>query len=198
MSENSTQEKILDAASRLFLSYGYKRTTVDEIASEAGIAKGSVYLHFDSKESIFGAASLRVCRRVLDAMAAEARSDAPAAERLERVMLTAVLEIWDFCHQAPHAPALWVDVMAAASRYALEAREEGVRIIAEVIADGQATGAFSREWSATGAARLIQLAGESFEPPYLYIDNRREVETQLPRMIQLICRGLNADAPRGQ
>lgn len=43
---------ILDAAERLFVRYGYKKTTVDEIAQEAHIGKGTVYLHFESKEDV--------------------------------------------------------------------------------------------------------------------------------------------------
>lgn len=54
---DSTKSAILEAADRLFEQYGYKKTTIEEIAQEAGIGKGSVYLHFASKEQI-GAAWL--------------------------------------------------------------------------------------------------------------------------------------------
>jgi AcrR family transcriptional regulator len=53
------ERRILDAAARLIEHYGYDKTTVDEIAREAGISKGAIYLHFKSKEDLFEALLLR-------------------------------------------------------------------------------------------------------------------------------------------
>jgi AcrR family transcriptional regulator len=47
------RELILDAAARLIAEHGYDHTTVDDIAREAGVSKGAVYLHWDGKESLF-------------------------------------------------------------------------------------------------------------------------------------------------
>jgi TetR/AcrR family acrAB operon transcriptional repressor len=47
--------RILDAVGRLILRYGFDKTTVDDIAREAGISKGAVYLHFGSKDDLLEA-----------------------------------------------------------------------------------------------------------------------------------------------
>src|SRR6187397_2922070 len=44
-----TRDAILDATDRLLARYGYKKMTIDDLAHEVGIGKGSVYLHFSSK-----------------------------------------------------------------------------------------------------------------------------------------------------
>lgn len=44
--------RLLEAASRLVLLQGYNRTTIDDIARESGVKKGSVFYHFRSKEEI--------------------------------------------------------------------------------------------------------------------------------------------------
>jgi AcrR family transcriptional regulator len=49
------EQRILDAAARLALRYGFDKTTVDDIAREAGISKGAVYLHFASKDDLLEA-----------------------------------------------------------------------------------------------------------------------------------------------
>ena len=60
MSENSERaERILDAANRLFVRYGYDKTTVGEIADEARVSKGAIYLHWKSKEDLFEALIFR-------------------------------------------------------------------------------------------------------------------------------------------
>ena len=62
-SDNEERERrILDAAADLFVHYGYDKTTVSDIAREAGISKGAIYLHFDSKDSLFEALIVREMR----------------------------------------------------------------------------------------------------------------------------------------
>lgn len=50
---------ILDAAATLFVRYGFDKTSVADIAREAGISKGAIYLHFASKDALFEALLLR-------------------------------------------------------------------------------------------------------------------------------------------
>lgn len=59
-SDNTDREqKIISAASELFAYYGFDKTTVSDIARAAGISKGAVYLHFDSKDDLFEAVMVR-------------------------------------------------------------------------------------------------------------------------------------------
>lgn len=54
MSEESAVKKnILDAARKVFSQYGYKKTSMSDIAKESGKAKSSLYHYFESKEAIF-------------------------------------------------------------------------------------------------------------------------------------------------
>src|SRR5690348_14029875 len=69
----STRKKdvILDAARTVFSRKGYAETAVDDVAEEAGIAKGTLYLYFKSKEQLYLAALASDIRQ----MAAEARKE---------------------------------------------------------------------------------------------------------------------------
>ena len=49
------EQRILNAAAQLIVQYGFDKTTVSEIAEGAGISKGAVYLHFESKDTLFDA-----------------------------------------------------------------------------------------------------------------------------------------------
>jgi AcrR family transcriptional regulator len=51
----SRTERILDAARELMLRYGYDKTTINDIAKATGVSKGTVYLHYASKEDLFEA-----------------------------------------------------------------------------------------------------------------------------------------------
>ena len=53
------EQRILDAASRLIAHYGYDKTTVSDVAREAGVSKGAIYLHWKSKTALFEALLFR-------------------------------------------------------------------------------------------------------------------------------------------
>jgi AcrR family transcriptional regulator len=48
-------ERILEAATELVLRWGYDKTTIDDVARRAGVAKGTIYLHWSSREELFAA-----------------------------------------------------------------------------------------------------------------------------------------------
>jgi len=58
-------EIILDAADKIFKRYGYTKTTMDDIAHEAMIGKGTIYYYFKTKEDIF----LTIMKKSIDEIA---------------------------------------------------------------------------------------------------------------------------------
>lgn len=61
-----TRQQIIDAARRVFAEKGVSRTTIDNIASAAGVTRGAVYWHFDNKEELFHAMREQVTLPLLD------------------------------------------------------------------------------------------------------------------------------------
>ena len=53
------EKQLLDAAASLFTQLGFDKTTVADVAAEAGVSKGAVYLHFASKDALLEALILR-------------------------------------------------------------------------------------------------------------------------------------------
>ena len=62
-------ERILDAAADLLQRWGYKRLTMDDVAAAAGIGKGTIYLHWKTREALFQA----VLDREVSALIADLR-----------------------------------------------------------------------------------------------------------------------------
>lgn len=80
------EDAIVDAVNRLLAEKGFDLMTVDEVAAEVGIAKASLYKHFDSKEALAAAAMKRLLARAqaqLDAITAQNLPD--ALSRLQAV-----------------------------------------------------------------------------------------------------------------
>ena len=63
--EAKKRENVLAAARQVFLRYGYKRTTMGDIAAEAHISRPALYVQFPSKEDVFGAVMEQLFGEVL-------------------------------------------------------------------------------------------------------------------------------------
>ena len=60
------EERILDAAAALLVRWGYRKTTIDDVAREAGVGKGTIYLHWKDKNELFLAAIWRASKQLSD------------------------------------------------------------------------------------------------------------------------------------
>ncbi|MFF5210104.1 TetR/AcrR family transcriptional regulator [Streptosporangium sp. NPDC000396] len=84
-------DRILDTAKDLLLRWGYRRVTIDEIAKRAGVGKGTVYLHWRTREQLFFAVGAREAAAMIDAVVAAMRTD-PTEIALHRYMRRFFLE----------------------------------------------------------------------------------------------------------
>lgn len=74
---------ILEAAKRLFITQGYERVSMDQIASEAGVSKLTVYSHYGDKDSLFGEAVRAHCEQGMPTSLFDEEAQTPLRKRLE-------------------------------------------------------------------------------------------------------------------
>ncbi|QHT61114.1 TetR/AcrR family transcriptional regulator [Paenibacillus lycopersici] len=81
-----SRDKILDAAVRVFSRSGYHRSSMDEIALEAGVAKGTLYYHFPSKALMFQALITEGMRMITGRIKSAINQDRTLQEQIELVI----------------------------------------------------------------------------------------------------------------
>jgi TetR/AcrR family transcriptional regulator len=91
------QKAILDAAEEIFLRKSLENITMDEIAAQAELAKGTLYLYFDSKDQILMALTLRALNKLNDIVQEKLKTCTNAWEKI----LAALEGYRDFYHQYP-------------------------------------------------------------------------------------------------
>jgi AcrR family transcriptional regulator len=190
------RELILQAADRLLRHYGAGKTTVADVAREAGVGVGSVYLEFPSKDAIVEALSRTRHRAVLDAMhAAASTAGRPFPERLTAVFearLRAYLAIAD---EGAHACDLVHCVSAAVKSAQASFHDEELALVVDLLRRGAEAGEVEPgEPEAT--ARALLRAYASFKPPWVSGRDRGEVARDLAAMDQLVLHGVVRRAPR--
>lgn len=84
--EQAKKDTILDAAKKLFSHFGYKKTSMDDVAKEAGVAKGTVYLAASSKSDLLYQTILRLLRNCMYTMGHVIDPQFPADEMLPRMI----------------------------------------------------------------------------------------------------------------
>ena len=151
------REAILDAADRLLARYGYKKMTVDDLAADAGIGKGSVYLHFASKEDVVISHVDRIVDRLCVRMEQIAGRDEAAAVRLKAMLIERVV----FRLKAvQHYTEALNDVAAGIRPKLLERRAEHfareARLLQRVLTEGRRNGELGDAGPATTARALIE------------------------------------------
>jgi TetR/AcrR family transcriptional regulator, fatty acid metabolism regulator protein len=187
------KELILDAADRLLAHFGYKKMTVEDIAREAGIGKGTVYLHFASKEDVVLSHVDRIVRPLfaeLDDMAAQ---DLSAADRLRAMLVRRVMLRFDAA--APFTVSL-SEVLSDLRAGVIERRQRHfareAKALAAMLQEGQRLGEF-RAHNAAATARLLIAATNSLLPFSLStaeLGKRREVEATAAGIADLVVAGL--------
>ncbi len=104
-SDTATRERILLEAARLFRHRGYAATTLREIADASSIQAGSIYYHFESKESILGEVLDKGIQVVSDAVRARVESLPPTATTRERLGAAIEGHLWGLLHHGDFTSA---------------------------------------------------------------------------------------------
>lgn len=193
ITREETREAILDATDRLLARYGYRKMTMDDIAQEVGIGKGTIYLHFSSKEEVVLSHIDRIVEHLKERLWAIARSEATVAIRLRLMLITRVMFRFD---SVQHYTQSLNDLLAALrpSYLARRARyfDEEAKIFAEVLDEGRATGAFAFDDALSTAFALLH-ATNSLLPYSLSpgeLGERDEVKEKTAQIADLLLNGL--------
>lgn len=187
------RDLILDAADRLLARYGYKKMTIDDLAREVGVGKGTIYLHFSSKEEVALSRIDRVIDRLKHELQVLGHNDQDPLARLRSMLMLRVLYRFD---SVQHYSESLNQVMATIRPSLLERRksyfEAEARIFAEVLKEGRRAGHFFfKDTMAT--ARALVTATNSLLPYSLSpreLGERDVLVQQTARIVDLLVTGL--------
>jgi AcrR family transcriptional regulator len=187
------RDSILDATDRLLSQYGYKKMTIDDLAREVGIGKGSIYLHFKSKEEIALSHIDRIIQRLCRKLSEIENEDLSQRDKLLKMTLMRVTFRFDSVQHYTQS----LDELLSSLRVKLLARrrkyhDAEANIYSRVIEDGQKSGAFV-EGNPLEIAHTFLLATNSLLPFSLStkeLGKRRELVRKTEYLTELLLRGI--------
>jgi AcrR family transcriptional regulator len=193
MNPTGTRDLILDAAERLIGVLGYSKTTMDDVAREAGVGKRTIYVHFPSKEEVVLCTIDRIVDRLVGRLRKHASATGPVAERVRAMLVERVLFRFDSVRNYSHG----LDELFASLRPAYLARRgryfaAEAEVFADVLRVGHAAGELDAP-DAPAAAEALLLATNSLLPYALSVrelGRRVDVEARVGRVAELLLFGL--------
>jgi AcrR family transcriptional regulator len=193
ITREEVREAILDAVDHLLARYGYRKMTMDDIAQEVGIGKGTIYLHFASKEEVTLSHVDRIVERLKERLWAIARANADVAIRLRLMLVARVLFRFD---SVQHYTQSLNDLLAALRPKLLARRaryfEDEARVFAEVLNEGARAGVFKIEDALSTAFALLH-ATNSLLPYSLStteLGERDDIKEKTEHIADLLLTGL--------
>jgi AcrR family transcriptional regulator len=185
---------ILDAAVRVFARQGFHACRVSDIADEAGVAYGLVYHYFSSKDEILDTVFLERWNVMLHVIAEVDAQDAPVREKLRGI---ASFIVDSYVHDPDVMKVIIVEVTRAANSFGLTHLakiREAYKLIAEIVAKGQANGELRTDVSPDFAALAFYGAIEQVLTGWIFDllpQSPEETETAKSQIVDTICDGLD-------
>jgi AcrR family transcriptional regulator len=91
-------KRIIETAADLFGEFGYNDVRMEDIATRAGVAKGTLYLYYKDKDDLF----LALILERMDQLFEKTQARAQLAEQPEEKLLVVVQEVFDYFRSYPH------------------------------------------------------------------------------------------------
>jgi TetR/AcrR family fatty acid metabolism transcriptional regulator len=191
------REAILRAATDIFADRGFFNAQVADVARAAGVAAGTVYLYFRSKDDLLTSIFERTMR---EAIADGRACVAPLGDPVEQLRAVARVHLERLGSDRSLAVVFQVELRQSTKfmeRLSATLLREYLGIIRGIIVSGQASGAFRREINATLAAKLFFGGLDEMATNWILSTRKYSLASQADAIVDLFVNGAAA-APRAK
>ena len=192
----ATRARIVEAATRLFSRYGFRRASVDAIAAAAAVATPTLYAYFPDKDALF----LAVCEDVLGAIVTRAREAAAASggleERLTRVLAAKFTHLFELVHASPHAAELLGSSDRVASELVADADRRYAAVVRQVLTDAIEQGEIDPGRAGASVPRLVEVLLRCGHGAGYQAENAAEHRKHLGDMVDVVVAAVRKGSAR--
>lgn len=191
----ATRARILAAALTRFSRYGFRRTSMEDIATEAGVSRAGLYLQFRNKEEIFRSLATDLQEDALTRVATVLRAEAPLADALRAAFEARSLRFIEIANQSPHGGELLDETSRLCGDLAAETQCRFRTLLAGLFRRASRSGEIDLAavgLGAADAADLVCRAVAGLKGPDVTADAYR---TRLAALVRVLVAGMTAGVP---
>ncbi len=188
--------RILDAAISVFAEKGFFNATVSEVARRAGVADGTIYLYFKGKDDLL----IRLFEEIMARINERLRSAIAEADTAPEKLRAIVLAQAELVESEPAFAEVICVELRQSSKFMKEYENPGfkayLKLIADVVREGQESGAFERRGDPQILARALFGALDELHLSWLLSRSRRfDLKDAAAQLADVFLRGLAPAAP---
>lgn len=181
---------IIDAAEARFTEYGYTKTTLNEIASEAGMSAANLYRFFENKLDIAASVARRLLARREAALTVAVAGEEVAVMQLPAYILAALRFDQALQDSAPHLARMLEKLLEERKELAALHRKARQELLADLVKEGMDKGELKPD-DAAQIAQTLRAAFILFETPLLHRQYpQAEIERLALQVTALLVKGL--------
>ncbi len=195
--KNSKYHLILEAAVKVFARHGYYQSTVAEIAKEAGVADGTIYLYFKNKDDIMVQFFSYRTRQVFDRFRAEVSKTENSFDKLRNLIRRHLAE---FQRDRDMAVVYQVETHQYHRLAEAQIREMSKMyqdLVSEIVETGQQESRIRKDLYVGLVKRFILGAVDEVINTWLHSDGKYNLVTMADPLVDLFIRGIGVPGEKG-
>jgi TetR/AcrR family transcriptional regulator, fatty acid metabolism regulator protein len=187
---NDKYHRILEAAVRVFAEQGFYQSTISQIAREAGVADGTIYLYFKNKDDILVQFFSYKAKQVFDLFREEVSSAENAVEKLRNLVRRHLDEFQRDKNMAIVYQAETHQNSRSAEPQIREMSKMYLDIVSEIVEQGQADGSMRKDLYLSLVKRFIVGAVDETINNWLHSGGKYDLVSMADPLIDLFIRGI--------
>jgi TetR/AcrR family fatty acid metabolism transcriptional regulator len=195
--KNDKYRRILEAAITVFARQGYHQSTVSQIAREAGVADGTIYLYFKNKDDILVQFFSYKTKQVFESFREEVNRGGSAVEKLRNLVRRHLEEF----QRNPEMAVVYQTETHQISRLAedqiREMSQMYLDIITEIVEHGQAEGAIRKDLYLGLVKRFIIGAVDEVINTWLHSGGKYDLVSMADPLVELFINGIGSRQEQG-
>lgn len=181
---------ILQAATKVFAQHGYFQSQVADVARAAGVAAGTVYLYFSSKDDLL----VSIFERSMNEVLAEGRAAIEGVrDPAQRLRQLAHVHLGRLGRDRDLAVVFQVELRQSVKfmeRFSESFLQDYFKLIRQAIADGQQRGAFRKDLSATTATKIFFGALDEMATNWVLSRRKYDLPAEADAVVDLFINGV--------
>ncbi|HPD19271.1 MAG TPA: TetR/AcrR family transcriptional regulator [Candidatus Goldiibacteriota bacterium] len=184
------KNKILEASKNLFSKYGLKKTTMEEIAANANIAKGTIYNYYHTKEEIFSEVIKLESEILLSEIEKNLKNCKTIREKIRTFVMTKILYyreaviFYDVSHKVIS------EMLPEIKQYRNTYLHKEVRILENVLKEGMSCDIIKKGNNAHIIAKSMVIILREFESPWVFDKSKRQLCGMLNNIMDILFHGI--------
>jgi len=188
--KNNKYHLILEAAVKVFARQGFHQSTVAQIAKEAGVADGTIYLYFKNKDDILVQFFSYRTKQVFDRFRAEVKKADTCLDKLRNLIRRHLTEFQRDRDMAVVYQVETHQINRAAESQIREMSQMYQDLIAEIVEQGQQEGSIRKDLYVGLVKRFILGAVDEVINSWLHSEGRYDLVSMADPMVDLFVRGI--------